>query len=123
MGLSIQYIMCEADQKLEQLILFLREHQDEKVIVYFLTCSCVDFVNLSLKRLGPQFIPGVKVHALHGRMKQAAREATLEAYTSLPSGLNWYLWSIVTISSHCLTSVSFHCLTSVSSVFMEHCYM
>lgn len=85
-GLSIQYMQCEADQKLEQLVLFLKYHQDEKVIVYFLTCSCVDFFHLALKRLGPQFIPSVKVHALHGRMKQAAREATLEAYTSQPAG-------------------------------------
>ena len=86
MGLSIQYMMCEADQKLEQLIIFLREHRTEKIIVYFLTCSCVDFVSLALRRLGPEFIPGIKVHALHGRMKQAAREATLEDYTRLSAG-------------------------------------
>jgi len=86
MGLSIQYMMCEADQKLEQLIIFLREHRTEKIIVYFLTCSCVDFASLALRRLGPEFIPGIKVHALHGRMKQAAREATLEDYTRLSAG-------------------------------------
>ena len=40
MGLHIQYMICEADQKLEQLILFLREHSDKKIIVYFLTCRC-----------------------------------------------------------------------------------
>jgi ATP-dependent RNA helicase DDX55/SPB4 len=63
-GLHIQYMICEADQKLEQLLLFLREHPDKKIIVYFLTCSCVDFIGLALRRLkGPQGEGGIqKVH-------------------------------------------------------------
>ena len=94
-------------------------------LITLLPCSCVDFVSLALKKLGPQLAPGLQVsvgaiplpcpgsgfyifgfcppsvltsfssastffpmqvRALHGRMKQAAREATLASYTSLAAG-------------------------------------
>jgi len=43
-------------------IQFLRQHgKGEKVIVYFLTCACVDFYALALGRLGPLLLPGVQV--------------------------------------------------------------
>ena len=86
-GLHIEYSMCEADEKLGRMIRFLQEHSSEKIIVYFLTCSCVDFFHLALKRLGPKALsPNFKVWALHGKMKQAARESTLSAYTSIEGG-------------------------------------
>lgn len=44
-------------------VLFLQQHSKEKVIVYFLTCNCVDFYALALKRLGPKFLPGLQVSA------------------------------------------------------------
>ena len=44
-------------------VLFLQQHSKEKVIVYFLTCNCVDFYALALKRLGPKFLPGLQVGA------------------------------------------------------------
>ena len=42
-------------------VLFLRQHSGEKVIVYFLTCSCVDFFSLALRRLGSKLLPGLQV--------------------------------------------------------------
>jgi hypothetical protein len=43
-------------------IQFLRLHgTSEKVMVYFLTCACVDFYMLALNRLGPKLMPGVQV--------------------------------------------------------------
>lgn len=41
----LQYMLCEATEKLPQLVAFLQAHAAEKVIVYFLTCACVDFVS------------------------------------------------------------------------------
>lgn len=139
-------------------IKFLSLHgKAHKIMVYFLTCACVDFHALALARLGPKLLPGVQVcfcgraaggaralwacrgravcmrvrvlvraaawavraaevgaglqqqvagrcggrqlctpahvlpcalqvKALHGRMKQAVREVTLEAFTQLPAG-------------------------------------
>ena len=34
---------CPLDQKLNQLVHFLRQHPDSKVIVYFMTCACVQY--------------------------------------------------------------------------------
>ncbi|KAK9831778.1 hypothetical protein WJX74_008946 [Apatococcus lobatus] len=84
-GLSIEWLECEADQKLGQLIAFLQAHcRQEKAIVYFLTCACVDLHAAVLGRL--QGLQGIHVNALHGRMKQAAREFTLASFAALPSG-------------------------------------
>lgn len=117
-------------------------HQDKKVIVYFLTCACVDFVagksphckicmactvpyescslaascgampashlmahgqagwvamsphpiRLACSPTCAAVLPrlsqckGMTINALHGRMKQAARAATLAAFTEVPAG-------------------------------------
>ena len=61
-----------------------QEHKAEKTIVYFLTCACVDLFATLLARL-PQ-TAGLPIAALHGRMKQAAREAALAEFAKLLSG-------------------------------------
>ena len=43
-SLSNRFVVCEADQKLGLLLHLLRQRAHEKVIVYFATCACVDFV-------------------------------------------------------------------------------
>jgi ATP-dependent RNA helicase DDX55/SPB4 len=62
-----------------------QDHTTEKTIVYFLTCACVDFVSAVLPRL-PQ-CKMLSVKALHGKMKQAARAATLSSFAEAPSGV------------------------------------
>ena len=63
----------------------MQEHKSEKIIVYLLTCACVDFFEAALPQL-PE-LKGVRLHALHGRMKQALRESTMQAYTTQPAGM------------------------------------
>ena len=82
-----------------------QDHQGEKAIVYFLTCAAVDFYALALPLVMEGAAPAVKesssagkkpqkqqgkagwqVAALHGRMKQSQREATLAAFAAAPSG-------------------------------------
>jgi ATP-dependent RNA helicase DDX55/SPB4 len=44
--LDIHYMLCEADDKLNQLLHFLKQQQTEapcKFIVYFSTCASVDY--------------------------------------------------------------------------------
>jgi ATP-dependent RNA helicase DDX55/SPB4 len=65
-------------------VAFLKRHSQEKVIVYFLTCACVEYFGLVLKKLPA--LKGQQVACLHGKMKQAAREATLEKFSQLPGG-------------------------------------
>ncbi|KAG2492424.1 hypothetical protein HYH03_009367 [Edaphochlamys debaryana] len=85
-SLSIQYLVCEPDEKMAQLVRFLRLHgPSRKAIVYAMTCAQVDHLAAALPRLPA--LRGVRLRALHGRMKQAAREATLEAFRALPAGV------------------------------------
>lgn len=53
------------------------------MIVYFLTCMCVDFYAAALKRL--PYLRGCNLMSLHGKMKQAQRESTLSAFAEAPS--------------------------------------
>ena len=59
-------------------------HASEKTIVYFLTCAAVDFAASALGSLPA--LRGLALRALHGRMKQAAREATLAEFAALQAG-------------------------------------
>ncbi len=65
---------------------FLRIHGPQrKVIVYGMTCAAVDHLAAILPRL-PQLRGRVVLRALHGKMKQAARERELEAFRAMPAG-------------------------------------
>ena len=63
----------------------MQAHRQEKVIVYMITCSCVDFWDIAIPHV-PQ-ASGLSVHALHGRMKQRVRDAQLAAFTSSSAGV------------------------------------
>ncbi len=54
------------------------------MIVYFLTCACVDFYSLALPAAAGA--EQLDVTALHGKMKQSQREAKLAAFAASPSG-------------------------------------
>ncbi|KAI8465769.1 MAG: DEAD-domain-containing protein [Monoraphidium minutum] len=84
-GLSLQYVVCDVDEKMGQLIAFLAAHTDAKAIVYFLTCACVEHAAVALKR--HPLLKGLHVSALHGQLKQAQREATLSAFAAQPAGI------------------------------------
>lgn len=68
------YMVTPLDEKLSRLVAFLKQHQDEKVIVFLLTCACVEFFGKSLQQLG------LSVELLHGRMVQKRREKTMEKF-------------------------------------------
>lgn len=53
--------------------------------MYFLTCASVDFFHTALSQL--QDMNAAKLFALHGKMKQAAREAVMLSYTTSPAGI------------------------------------
>eukprot|EP00249_Psilotum_nudum_P014508 c24857_g1_i1 orf=83-1495(+) len=84
-SLSIQYLESEADEKPSQLVQFLSDFSSKKVIVYFMTCACVDFWGTVLPALPSlKYIPVV---SLHGRMKQSAREKALARFAAMPVGI------------------------------------
>ncbi|CAL9078339.1 unnamed protein product [Musa textilis] len=85
LGLHIEYMVCEAQNKLFYLVDFISRNMSKKIIVYFMTCACVDYWGVIL----PQLIAlkGCPIIPLHGRMKQIAREKALASFTNLSSGV------------------------------------
>jgi len=84
--LSLYHGMCSgSDDKLPRLVAFLQRHAQHKVIVYFLTCACVDFYADALGGL-PQ-LAALMLTPLHGRMKQSHRERALEQYSTASCGV------------------------------------
>ena len=78
---STHYLLMKA---LYMKLTCMQEHQDDKIIVYFLTCASVDFFHSALTQL-PN-MKAAQLFALHGKMKQAAREAVMSSYTGSPAG-------------------------------------
>ncbi|KAI4306496.1 hypothetical protein L6164_029769 [Bauhinia variegata] len=84
-GLHIEYIECEADKKPSQLIDILIKNRSKKIIIYFMTCACVDYWGVALTRLS--VLKGFSLIPLHGKMKQTVREKALASFTSLSNGI------------------------------------
>ena len=84
--LDIDYLVCDADQKLLQTARILESEladQDgsRKFIVYFATCAMVDYFYKILSRL-PSLKP-FSFHSLHGQMDTKRRSATYTSFTEL----------------------------------------
>ncbi|KAL6980752.1 DEAD-box ATP-dependent RNA helicase 18 [Sarracenia purpurea var. burkii] len=84
-SLHLEYLQCEADKKPSQLVDFLIENKSKKIIIYFMTCACVDYWGVALPRLAA--LKGFSLIPLHGKMKQTAREKALASFTSLSSSV------------------------------------
>lgn len=84
-SLHLEYIQCEADDKPAQLVDFFIENMSKKIIVYYMTCACVDYWGVVLPRLAA--LKCLSIIPLHGKMKQSAREKGLASFTSLESGI------------------------------------
>ena len=104
--LELSYRICETvDAKIFRLAEFLKAKKGTKIIVYFLTCACVDYYQKALDALldvgsGSKKNNNnnnsssnkkkkttkngndsrIEIFALHGKMKQAQREQTLENF-------------------------------------------
>nr|GMD52975.1 DEAD-box ATP-dependent RNA helicase 18 [Ipomoea batatas] len=84
-GLQDEYLVCETDKKSSQLTDLLIRNKSNKVIIYFMTCACVDYWGVVLPRISS--LKKLSLIPLHGKMKQAAREKALSTFTSLSSGI------------------------------------
>ncbi|VYS50707.1 unnamed protein product [Arabidopsis thaliana] len=65
-GLYCEYLKCEADQKSSQLVHLLIENKNKKLVVFFMTCACVDY---------------------WGLMDQKGRDTALASFTEASSGV------------------------------------
>lgn len=79
-SLTNYYVMSPLDEKLSRLVAFLRQHKDEKVIVFFLTCACVEYYGLALKELLRS--DTYYIETLHGKLNPKRREKSMERFRS-----------------------------------------
>jgi ATP-dependent RNA helicase DDX55/SPB4 len=87
------YVVSKMDEKLSRLAAFLQQHSDEKIIVFFLTCACVDFYGTIFQKLFPSSSVSdsketIVVEMLHGKMVQKRRERTMERFRDCHDGNN-----------------------------------
>jgi ATP-dependent RNA helicase DDX55/SPB4 len=75
-SLTNYYLVTTIEEKLSRLAAFLTSHPDEKMIVFFITCACVDFYGTALQKM----LPDQNIEMLHGKMVQKRREKTMERY-------------------------------------------
>ncbi|KAI3993531.1 hypothetical protein MKX01_002544 [Papaver californicum] len=85
LGLEMEYMICEADKKPSQLVDFLTKNMNEKIIIYFMTCACVDYWGVVLPRIAA--LKGCSIFPLHGKMNQLARGKALASFTEISSGI------------------------------------
>ncbi|XP_069880961.1 ATP-dependent RNA helicase DDX55 [Dipodomys merriami] len=76
------YMVCKADEKFNQLVHFLRNHKQEKHLVFFSTCACVEYYGKALEVL----VSGVRVLCIHGKMKHKRNKIFLD-FRKLHSGI------------------------------------
>ncbi|GLT78900.1 hypothetical protein SLA2020_504180 [Shorea laevis] len=84
-GLHLEYLECEADKKPSQLVDLLIKNKSKKIIIYFMTCACVDYWGVVLPHIAA--LKGLSLIPLHGKLKQTVREKALALFTSLSSGI------------------------------------
>ena len=74
---------CPLDQKLNQLVHFLRQHPNSKMIVYFMTCSCVQYFSAIIAECLKNE-PDRLVVPLHGKLAPKQRLANYSAFVKAP---------------------------------------
>lgn len=68
------YVEVSAEKKVGALADFLRKEKNKKIIVFFLTCACVDYFHKVFSALG------FPVERIHGQMDQKARKKTYSKF-------------------------------------------
>ncbi|KAJ8426432.1 hypothetical protein Cgig2_021039 [Carnegiea gigantea] len=84
-GLHLEYLECDADKKSSELVDLLVKYKSKKIIIFFMTCACVDYWGVVLPQLA--VLKGLSLIPFHGKMKQKIRDKALAAFTSLSSAV------------------------------------
>ncbi|ORX42875.1 DEAD-domain-containing protein [Piromyces finnis] len=79
-SLDICYLICKNNEKIAQFCHILKNEPDKKFIVYFATCSCVDYYFKALNSL-PLF-ENYSLFSLHGKMDPKRRENVYKNFIS-----------------------------------------
>lgn len=84
--LTNHYMIVDGEARLAQLVAFLSDElaAGRKLMVYFLTCACVDYYASALTRL-PR-LRGLPVRGLHGKMAPSSRTKAYEWFVGSTNG-------------------------------------
>lgn len=81
-SLTNYYVVSPIEERLSRLVAFLRQHKEDKIIVFFMTCACVEFFGAALQAVvEPQY-----VELLHGKLVQKRREKAMERFREQENG-------------------------------------
>ena len=84
------YMVCEYDQRPDEILNFLRTHLDKKIIVFCATCACVDYYSNVFEQIAKKgkLLPDtLAVLGFHGRMVPKKRTALYRKFVKLPAGV------------------------------------
>jgi len=79
------YTICPVQEKLSQLVEFLKQHPNEKILCYFLTCAQVNYFWKVLESL--KGLENMNLLSLHGKVPHNQRNALYQNFLSKPSAV------------------------------------
>ena len=96
--LTNYYMVTKLEERISRLVAFIQSHSDEKIIVFMLTCACVDFYGTAVRRIlldeennkhdknkKSETNTNMCIESLHGKMAQKRREKAMERYREASS--------------------------------------
>ncbi|KAF1318956.1 Dead/deah box RNA helicase, partial [Globisporangium splendens] len=81
------YALVSHEQRLSALHHFLQSKKTQKMIVFFSTCSAVDFFSRVLEHFYEKDTDEFPIVALHGKMPQKKRTTNYDRFVALKSGI------------------------------------
>eukprot|EP01080_Neovahlkampfia_damariscottae_P006805 gene6805-10971_t len=82
--LTNYFMFVNHEDKISQLFNFLKKHLNSKIIIYFLTCHCVDYFSRIFEEL---LKDEYEIFSLHGKMVVKRREETYKEFVNAKSGI------------------------------------
>eukprot|EP00026_Physarum_polycephalum_P005187 Phypoly_transcript_05217.p1 GENE.Phypoly_transcript_05217~~Phypoly_transcript_05217.p1 ORF type:complete len:664 (+),score=154.41 Phypoly_transcript_05217:90-1994(+) len=84
-SLTNLYMMVDLEHKLSHFIHFLKEHEEAKIICYFLTCNVVDYIYKAI--INCDFLDRGHVFSIHGNVAQERRKGVYQSFLKLRKGV------------------------------------
>merc|ERR1712166_989701 len=84
-SLTNYYTAHSLETRLDALVRFLADHPTEKVMVYFISCACVDFFGRVLPLLPA--LSELEITALHGKMEPKKRNGVFAKFSEKQGGV------------------------------------
>eukprot|EP00164_Ancoracysta_twista_P012085 GFYU01018859.1.p1 GENE.GFYU01018859.1~~GFYU01018859.1.p1 ORF type:complete len:704 (+),score=203.94 GFYU01018859.1:145-2256(+) len=81
------YVFLEQDKKMSELFHYLINNKDKKIMVFFLTCACVDYYTKLIQTLEYTKSIAKITWGLHGKMKQKKRMGIYDSFLKAPTGI------------------------------------